>query len=243
MKKLTVAALALTTLLSGNAFAHEAGEFFIRAGSATVRPTEGAGGTLGSLGGFDVSNNTQLGLTFTYMATDNIGVELLAATPFRHKIGTAATGDIATVHHLPPTLMAQWYFGDSSSKLRPYVGVGVNYTTFFDEGFNDNGKETGLSDLSLKDSWGAAGQVGMDYLINRDWLINMSVWYMDIDTTASYKMGGVQRETAYALTRGCLCSLRVIVFKFFCKTPAKPFCKTGHQMTSFFHSFPRVSLS
>ena len=74
MKKLTVAALALTTLLSGNAFAHEAGEFFIRAGSATVRPTEGAGGTLGSLGGFDVSNNTQLGLTFTYMATDNIGV-------------------------------------------------------------------------------------------------------------------------------------------------------------------------
>lgn len=53
----------------------------MRAGSATVRPTEGAGGTLGSLGGFSVTNNTQLGLTFTYMATDNIGVELLAATP------------------------------------------------------------------------------------------------------------------------------------------------------------------
>lgn len=105
MKKLTVAALAVTTLLSGSAFAHEAGEFFMRAGSATVRPTEGAGGTLGSLGGFSVTNNTQLGLTFTYMATDNIGVELLAATPFRHKIGTRATGDIATVHHLPPTLI------------------------------------------------------------------------------------------------------------------------------------------
>ncbi len=171
MKKLTVAALAVTTLLSGSAFAHEAGEFFMRAGSATVRPTEGAGGTLGSLGGFSVTNNTQLGLTFTYMATDNIGVELLAATPFRHKIGTRATGDIATVHHLPPTLMAQWYFGDASSKFRPYVGAGINYTTFFDNGFNDHGKEAGLSDLSLKDSWGAAGQVGVDYLINRDWLV------------------------------------------------------------------------
>ena len=34
----------------------------MRAGSATVRPTEGAGGTLGSLGGFSVTNNTQLGL-------------------------------------------------------------------------------------------------------------------------------------------------------------------------------------
>lgn len=49
MKKLTVAALAVSTLLSGSVYAHEAGEFFIRAGSATVRPTEGAGGTLGSL--------------------------------------------------------------------------------------------------------------------------------------------------------------------------------------------------
>lgn len=116
----------------------------MRAGSATVRPTEGAGGTLGSLGGFSVTNNTQLGLTFTYMATDNIGVELLAATPFRHKIGTRATGDIATVHHLPPTLMAQWYFGDASSKFRPYVGAGINYTTFFDNGFNDHGKEAGF---------------------------------------------------------------------------------------------------
>ncbi|AHE58097.1 outer membrane protein OmpW [Escherichia albertii] len=190
MKKLTVAALAVTTLLSGNAFAHEAGEFFIRAGSATVRPTEGAGGTLGSLGGFSVTNNTQLGLTFTYMATDNIGVELLAASPFRHKVGTATTGDIATVHHLPPTLMAQWYFGDSSSKFRPYVGAGINYTTFFDNGFNDTGKSLGLSDLSLKDSWGMAGQVGVDYLINRDWLLNMSVWYMDIDTDVKYKSNG-----------------------------------------------------
>ena len=66
MKKLTVAALAVTTLLSGSAYAHEAGEFFMRAGSATIRPTEGAGGTLGSLGGFSVTNNTQLGLTFPF---------------------------------------------------------------------------------------------------------------------------------------------------------------------------------
>ena len=109
MKKLAAAVVILGTLSTGSVWAHEAGEFFIRAGSATVRPSEGAGGTLGSLGGFNVSNNTQLGLTFTYMATDNIGVELLAATPFRHKVGTAATGNIATVHHLPPTLMAQWY--------------------------------------------------------------------------------------------------------------------------------------
>ena len=78
MKKLAAAALILSTLTTGSVWAHEAGEFFIRAGTATVRPTEGSDNVLGSLGSFNVSNNTQLGLTFTYMATDNIGVELLA---------------------------------------------------------------------------------------------------------------------------------------------------------------------
>lgn len=62
------------------------------------------------MGPFSASNDTQLGLTFTYMATDNIGVELLAATPFRHKVGLGPTGTTATVRQLPPTLMAQYYF-------------------------------------------------------------------------------------------------------------------------------------
>lgn len=193
MKKSAVAALILSSL-SGNVWAHDAGEFFIRAGSATVRPTAGSDNVLNSLGGFNVDNNTQLGLTFTWMATDNVGVELLAATPFRHKVGTGPTGDIATVHHLPPSLMAQWYFGDASSQVRPYIGAGVNYTTFFDESFNSTGKAAGLSDLHLKDSWGAAGQVGLDYLINSNWLINMSVWYMDIDTEVKFKANGVQQN-------------------------------------------------
>lgn len=192
MKKFAVALLALSCL-SGVASAHEAGEFFVRAGSATVRPTEGSDNVLG-MGGFNVNNNTQLGVTLTYMATDNVGVELLAATPFRHRVGLGATGDIATVHHLPPTLMAQWYFGDAQSKVRPYIGAGINYTTFFNEDFNDTGKAAGLSDLSLKDSWGAAGQIGLDYLINRDWLLNMSVWYMDIDTEVKFKAGGEQQN-------------------------------------------------
>ena len=192
MKKLAVVALVLSAFSAGT-YAHDAGEFFVRAGSATVRPTEGSDNVLGSLGGFNVSNNTQLGLTFTYMATENVGIELLAATPFRHHVGTGPTGNIATVEHLPPTLMAEWYFGDSSSKVRPYIGAGVNYTTFFDEKFNDTGKAAGLSDLNLSDSWGAAGVVGLDYLINRDWLINASVWYMDIDTDAKFKAGGVQQ--------------------------------------------------
>ena len=39
-----------------------------------------------------------------------------------------------------------------------------------------------------------AGQVGLGYLINRDWLINASVWYMDIDTDVRFKAGGQQQS-------------------------------------------------
>lgn len=198
MNKLAVAALILSTFSAGT-YAHDAGEFFMRAGTATVRPTEGSDNVLGSLGSFNVNNNTQLGITMTWMATENIGVELLAATPFRHRVGTGPTGDIATVRHLPPTLMAQWYFGDSQSKWRPYLGAGVNYTTFFDEKFNDTGKAAGLSDLSLKDSWGVAGQAGVDYLLNRNWLLNMSVWWMDIDTDVRFKYQGQQQSVSTRL--------------------------------------------
>ncbi len=49
---------------------------------------------------------------------------------------------------------------------------GVNYTTFFDNDFNDNGSVNGPSDLELKDSRARQGKLaGVDYLINRDWLI------------------------------------------------------------------------
>jgi outer membrane protein len=139
MKKLAVAALILSTLSTGSVWAHEAGEFFIRAGTATVRPTEGSDNVLGSLGSFNVSNNTQLGLTFTYMATDNIGVELLAATPFRHKVGTGPTGNIATVHHCPNPdgAVVLWRCAKQGAPVR---GAGINYTTFFNEDFNDTGR-------------------------------------------------------------------------------------------------------
>ncbi|HHR6080823.1 TPA: outer membrane protein OmpW [Providencia alcalifaciens] len=190
MKKLTALVLAAATLAPAASFAHEAGDFLFRAGTATVRPNVGGDDVkLGdaNLGHFDANNNTQLGLTFGYMITDNIGVELLAATPFEHKVGTGPTGNIATVKHLPPTLMAQYYFGGKEDKLRPYLGAGLNYTFFFDEKFNNNGKSAGLSDLDLSSSWGFAAQAGMDYMLDENWMLNASVWWMNIETDVKFK--------------------------------------------------------
>lgn len=196
MKK-TISSLAVVAaLVSPSVFAHSEGDFILRVGAASVVPNDSSDKILGSQYELEVNSDTQLGLTFGYMFTDNISLEVLAATPFSHDISTDLVGkDIGSTKHLPPTVMVQYYFGDSQSKFRPYVGAGLNYTIFFDEDFNSTGKGAGLSDLKLDDSFGLAANVGVDYMINDKWFLNASAWYANIETEATYKAAGAKQKT------------------------------------------------
>ncbi|MFY2831474.1 outer membrane protein OmpW [Vibrio parahaemolyticus] len=197
MKKTICSLAVVAALVSPSVFAHKQGDFVLRVGAASVVPNDRSDKILGSQEELKVDSNTQLGLTFGYMFTDNISLELLAATPFSHDISTdlLGLGDIADTKHLPPTLMVQYYFGEPQSKFRPYVGAGLNYTIFFDEGFNNKAKNVGLTDLKLDDSFGLAANVGVDYMINDQWFLNASAWYANIETEATYKFGGAKQKT------------------------------------------------
>ncbi|MBU2909228.1 outer membrane protein OmpW [Vibrio splendidus] len=197
MKKTVCGIAVIAALMSTNVLAHKEGDFIIRAGAATVSPNDSSGAVLNNPDlEFSVDSDTQLGLTFGYMFTDNISFEVLAASPFSHNISVNGLGKVADTKHLPPTFMVQYYFGQANSDFRPYVGAGINYTVFFDESLNGTGKSAGLSDLSLDDSWGLAANIGIDYMINEDWFLNASVWYADIGTTAKYKqtVGGTTTQ-------------------------------------------------
>ncbi len=195
MQKIISASLLALAIAAPFAQAHEAGDIIVRAGVATVNPNEDSspisvnGGKLaGSAATLD--NNSQLGLTAVYMVTHNIGVELLAATPFQHTVSlkgmpAGLDGEFADVKHLPPTLSLQYFPLDASSKFQPYVGVGLNYTTFFQEELTADRKAQGFSSLSLDDSFGLALQVGADYMLTDNIVLNAAVWKIDIDTTAT----------------------------------------------------------
>ncbi|WP_261904738.1 outer membrane protein OmpW [Vibrio fortis] len=196
MKKTVCGIAVLSALMSANVLAHSEGDFIVRAGAAIVSPNDSSGDVLDNPAlEFSVDSNTQLGLTLGYMFTDNISFEVLAATPFSHGISVNGVGEVAETKHLPPTFMVQYYFGDSESDFRPYVGAGINYTVFFDESLTGTGKNAGLTDVSLDDSWGLAANVGMDYMINDDWFLNASIWYADIGTTATYKTAAKTYKT------------------------------------------------
>ncbi|QQX78924.1 outer membrane protein OmpW [Shewanella sp. KX20019] len=187
-----IATALLTTGFTSSALAHQAGDIIVRAGVAVVAPNESSP-IVADVAEFSVSNNTQLGLNFGYMLTDNIGIELLAATPFSHDISLGTLGKIAETKQLPPTLVVQYYFGDAQSKLRPYIGLGVNYTNFYDNKFTDD-LDGALTDLSMSSSVGLAGQVGVDYQINKNWLVNASVWYAQISSDVKFNLGDVAQK-------------------------------------------------
>ncbi|SQG00637.1 OmpW [Paucimonas lemoignei] len=186
-------ALALSAPFAAQAY--EAGDFIVRAGVAHVEPNEDSGeirldGSKVSGTKATVDGENQLGLTFGYMITPHIGLELLAATPFSHTVsvkglGAGLDGKLGDIKQLPPTLSLQYYPMEASSKFQPYAGIGINYTTFFDTDLTGNRKSQGFSNLKLKDSVGLAGQIGMDYLLTDNILLNASVWYVDIDTEAT----------------------------------------------------------
>lgn len=184
--------------------AHEAGDWILRGGLALVDP-DGDSGPLEAAGlgpvaasGVEVKDDTQLGLTLTWMLSDRLGVELLASTPFHHEIEarTGALGlgpvDAGDTRHLPPTLSAVWYPWGSGGAFSPYLGAGVNYTWFFDDDAS-RALEQALGaelDLELDDSLGIALQVGVDVPLGGAWHLNAAVRWIDIETDARVVTAG-----------------------------------------------------
>jgi outer membrane protein len=188
MKKtiIPVVAVALTALAAGSvqeAFAAE-GDKLLRAGAARVSPNDASRGVVPE-DAVGVDDGNSIYVTGTYMVSDNLGVELLAALPFAHDITLDGVGKIAETDHLPPTLSLTYHM-NTESRIRPYVGVGINYTTFFNE------KATAaISKINLSDSWGLAWQAGVDMDINEKMFFNASFRYIDISTKASTDLGRI----------------------------------------------------
>lgn len=186
---LAVAVAAGALLVGQNALA-AAGDWIIRGGVTMVTPNDDsgeviAGGPTGSK--VSVGNDVKPSFTIAYMLTDNLGVELIGALPFEHEVDTkggtlAGLGHIADVKHLPPTLSLQYHF--PLGQFRPYVGAGINYTMFFEEKVTDPTLRTMYDKISLKDSFGYALQVGVDYELGNNWLLNADLRYIDIETEA-----------------------------------------------------------
>ena len=67
--------------------------------------------------------------------------------------------------------------------FKPYVGAGVEYMAFFDEGHSD----IGGAKLHLDNAWGFALQAGFDLEVGQGWYLNADVKHVWLDTDASWE--------------------------------------------------------
>ncbi|WP_328188142.1 OmpW/AlkL family protein [Marinobacter sp. OP 3.4] len=218
--KFKLGVLAIGVMAATSAQAYQAGDVIVRAGAVTVDPNEssdpvGLAGTSLADEGWEVGvdSDTQLGLAGTWMMTDHFGLSLLAATPFQHDLYGAGSlpggADLGSTRHLPPTLTLQYYPLHSDAMIQPYLGLGVNYTIFFEEKTSDTltgavdnylgGGVVSSTDMDLDDSFGVAAEIGVDIRLDDHFGINAGIWWADIDTTAdinAYDAAGNKLGTA-----------------------------------------------
>lgn len=116
---------------------------------------------------------------------------LVLALPFKHDIHGAGTierlGKVATVKQLPPTVILHRYFGDWGAKFRPSLGVGINYTYFFDAKATPalESYTGGPTKIKMKPSWGLGLFAGAQYQVNERLHFKLTLGYVRVRTTGT----------------------------------------------------------
>ncbi len=196
MKKVLATALALCSM---NALAVEKGDWLLHVRAINVAPNDDSSlirvdgaGVAGT--GVAVDTGPSLDVSLGYMFTDKWAVELLADLSSKHSVSSQGLAglnvpdgtDVVDTSVLPPTVFLQYQF-NPTGKVRPYAGVGLNYTLFFNDELTGAAKSVlGANNLDIDSSFGAAAQFGIDWELDNDWSFNIDVKYIQIDTEATF---------------------------------------------------------
>jgi len=175
----------------------EAGTFMIRARALGVIPEDNSS-SISAIGGH-VTATAQAApeVDFSYFLTDNVALELIAAST-RHNVKATGTAvgdiDVGSVWALPPTLTLQYHFLPHSA-FSPYVGVGLNVTFWYGE----SAANPPVTHFHVGTGVGPALQAGVDYNIAGHWFLNADVKQIFLNTDAHIDALGTTVKARTAL--------------------------------------------
>lgn len=186
------AAMALAAFTTAPASAGDySGDFMIKAGVSGVLPNSEFDGLNLNGGPFlagdiaEVDDSWVPSLTLTYFVNKNIGVELFCCfaqhgIEAKGALAAAGFGEIGETMIFPPILTLQYHF-DPISGIKPYIGAGVQFIHFFDEGSEIGG------DLEIDTAFGFSLQGGVDVELGGGWYAGADVRYTWLDTEATIR--------------------------------------------------------
>lgn len=176
-----MAAVASLAPIAAQAQAAEENPWMVRVRAVDVLFQNGQSGSVQDLN-IKAKNQWIPEFDVSYFFTKNIATELVLTWPQQVNI-TMGQGDtnIGKVTALPPSLLLQYHFTDLGA-FKPYVGAGVNYTIF---GNRYNFPALGNNAYISQSSFGFAGQIGADYMIDKNWGVNVDVKYLTMSTNVT----------------------------------------------------------
>jgi len=125
-----------------------------------------------------VGDATTALFTYEYAVSPKFGVELALGVPPTIKAkasgSVAFLGEVLSARNVAPTLLVNYHFGEPGDALRPYVGVGGNYTKF------TSAKTPYGWNVKLSDSIGLAVHGGANWAFNKNWGLFASVARIDV---------------------------------------------------------------
>ena len=194
LKSLVIAAAAAGLLAPAFAQAQaqfKDGDWMLRVRAVDLLWQNGQSGAVVQGANVKASNKVIPELDVSYFFTKNIAAELVLTYPQTININyLASQQNLCSIKALPPSLLEQYHFTDLGA-FKPYVGVGVNYTMFSNRSNLMNGQYSVGSS-----SAGVAAQVGMDYMFDKNWGLNVDVKYITMSTNVT--------STAYGTNVGTL---------------------------------------
>lgn len=172
-----------------------------------------------------VSDAVTPSFTFRHFFTENFATTFVGAVPpkfnvdskgviapFVPGLGTLSLVDLGLPENQPsitarewaPAFLIHWFFGSESSRIRPFLGIGVTYNFFTDVKLNNNIENslanlgpllqagmglppTGKAKVSvdLSSSWQVVGNAGIQWEFIKNFVMTGSVSYVPLSTTAT----------------------------------------------------------
>jgi outer membrane protein len=151
--------------------------------------------------GLDVRDKSTLLFSVSQRINEHFDAEIVLGVPPRHDVvgtGTLAPfGTISRVRQAAPTAFLNYSFFEGSAAFRPFVGVGVNYTRFYDAASTASGDlaSGGPTRIVLTKSTGMAAQAGFTYKFDQRWSLCASVVRADVESDLTATTGSIERKT------------------------------------------------
>lgn len=186
--KLLATAVAFALAASAPLAQAQDQNWIVKVGVHSVDPKSNNGTLAGGAFKSEVGSDVEPTITGEYLFAPEWGIEVLASLPWEHDIKLNGV-KAGTTKQLPPTVSVQYHF-NPAGQISPFVGLGLNYTTFFSE--HTTGPLAGTK-LSLDDSFGVAAHAGIDFRINSNWLVTLDARWAKIGTDA--KVNGTKVGT------------------------------------------------